>query len=179
MGKHTDLPERLARKTVYQSPYLKLHLDRVRQPDGTIIEDFHMVDYPTSAVGAVVENDKGEVVLCRVPRHTTLTNHWSVPAGGIEAGESPLEAAKREVWEESGFDSSDHRLIYSYYPQQGSSNKQFHIVFCKAGLETGHFDPAEISEVRWFSRDEIEELIASNQLDDGLGLTALLFWLRS
>nr|MBP7213479.1 NUDIX hydrolase [Anaerolineaceae bacterium] len=95
MGKHTDLPERLARKTVYQSPYLKLHLDRVRQPDGTIIEDFHMVDYPTSAVGAVVENEKGEVVLCRVPRHTTLTNHWSVPAGGIEAGESPLEAAKR------------------------------------------------------------------------------------
>ena len=60
MEKQPDLPERLARKTVYQSPYLKLHLDRVRQPDGTIIEDFHMVDYPTSAVGAVVENDKAK-----------------------------------------------------------------------------------------------------------------------
>ena len=179
MEKQTDLPERLARETLFESSYLKLHRDRVRQPDGSIIEDFHMVDYPTSAVGAVVENDKGEVVLCRVPRYTTMTNHWSIPAGGIEIGESPLEAAKREVWEESGFDSSDHRLIYTYYPQQGSSNKQFHIVFCKAGLETGHFDPAEISEVRWFSRDEIESLIASNQLDDGLGLTALLFWLRT
>jgi ADP-ribose pyrophosphatase len=178
MDEKGDLPERLGRKTVYDSSWLKLHLDKVRQPDGTIIDDFHLVDYPIAAVGAVVQNEEGKLVLCRVPRYTTMTNHWTVPAGGVEPGESPTEAARREVWEETGYDSTDHDLVYSFFPQQGSSNKQFHIVFCKAAKQTGKFDPAEISEVRLFSRNEVEELIDSGELDDGLGLTALLLWLR-
>jgi len=90
-------------------------------------------------------------VLCRVPRYSTNTCNWSVPAGGVEKGEEPLVAARREAWEETGYETSDHRLVYSYFPQQGSSNKQFLIVFCKAGDHTGQPDPDEISEVRWFT----------------------------
>ena len=138
----------------------------------------YLYDYGTSAVGVVVENEKGQVVLCRVPRYTSMTNQWSVPAGGVEKGEDVLESARREVWEETGFESFDHRLVYTYYPQQGSSNKLFQIVFCRAGERTGNFDPNEISEVGWFSRDEVEGIIARGEMQDGLGLTALLLWLR-
>ena len=173
-----DLPVRLSRETVFESDYLNLHLDRVRQPNGAIIERFHYVEYPGPAVGVVVENKLGQVVLCRVPRYTTNTCNWSVPAGGVEKGEDALVSARREAWEETGYETYDHRLVYSYFPQQGSSNKQFQIVFCKAGEQTGQPDPDEISEVRWFSRSEIEEMIDRGELDDGLGLTALLLWLR-
>ncbi|MEL7626720.1 MAG: NUDIX hydrolase [Anaerolineaceae bacterium] len=178
MNEKFDLPLRLGRETVFESNYLQLHIDRVRQPNGAIIECFHYVEYPRPAVGILVENERGDVALCRVPRYTTQTCHWSVPAGGVEKGEEVLVAARRETWEETGFDSFDHRLIYSYYPQQGSSNKQFQIVFCKAGKKTGQPDPDEISEVRWFSRQEVEGLIEQGEMDDGLGLTALLLWLR-
>jgi len=70
------------------------------------------------------------------------------------------------------------KRLLAIKPQQGSSNKLFQIVFCKAGEETGSFDPNEISEVRWFSRDEVETIIARGEMQDGLGLTALLLWLR-
>ena len=173
-----DLPVRLGRETVFESNYMNLHLDRVRQPNGAIIESFHYVEYPRAAVGVVVENELRQGVLCRVPRYTTNTCNWSVPAGGVEEAEDLLETARREAWEETGHESSDHRLVCSYYPQQGSSNKQFQIVFCKVGEKTGQPDPDEISEVRWFNRQEVEGLIDRGELDDGLGLTALLLWLR-
>lgn len=178
MNERKPLPERLDRETVFESDYLKLYLDRVRQPNGYVIEKFHYVEYPRPAVGVVVENDQGQVVLCRVPRYTSMTNDWSVPAGGVEAGEDVLESARREVWEETGFESIGHHLVYTYYPQPGSSNKLFQVVFCRAGERTGSFDPDEISEVGWFAKAEVEELIARGEIRDGLGLTALLLWLR-
>jgi len=178
MSDDNQLPVRLSRETIFESEYLRLHLDRVRQPNGFIIERFHNVEYPHPAVGVVVENEKGQVVLCRVPRYTSMTNQWSVPAGGVEKGEDVLESARREVWEETGYDSFDHRLVYTYYPQQGGSNKLFQVVFCRAGERTGSFDPNEISEVGWFYKDEVEVLIDRGEMQDGLGLTALLMWLR-
>lgn len=179
MNEENQLPERLSRETLFESEYLRLHLDRVRQPNGFIIEKFHYVEFPRPAVGVVVENAQGQVALCRVPRYTSMTCTWSVPAGGVEKGEDVLESARREVWEETGFGSFDHRLVYTYYPQQGSSNKLFQIVFCKAGEQNGSFDPNEISEVGWFSRDEVEAIITRGEMQDGLGLTALLLWLRT
>lgn len=179
MNDDHQLPERLSRETIFESEYLRLHIDRVRQPNGFIIERFHNVEFPHPAVGVVVENDLGQVVLCRVPRYTSMTCAWSVPAGGVEKGEDALVSARREVWEETGYESFDHRLVYTYYPQQGSSNKLFQIVFCRAGERTSSFDPNEISEVGWFSRDEVEGIIARGEMQDGLGLTALLLWLRT
>jgi ADP-ribose pyrophosphatase len=173
-----DLPQRLSREPVFESEYLTLHIDRVRQPNGFVIERFHYVEDPHPAVGVVVEDELGRVVLVRVPRYTNNSCSWTVPAGGVDTGEDPLLAAKREVREETGFESSEHRLVYSYYPQLGSSNKHFLIVFCKAGAQTGEFDPDEIREVAWFTRDEIEGMINRGEIEDGCGFTALLMWLR-
>lgn len=178
MSDKNNLPVRLERETIFKSDYMSLHIDRVQQPNGAIIERFHFVDYPRPAVGMVVENEQEQVVLCRVPRYTSNTCNWSIPAGGIDPGEDALVSAQREVREETGFESTEHRLVYSYYPQQGSSNKQFQIVFCKAGDQIGQPDPDEISEVRWFTRQEVEGLIERQEMNDGLGLTALLLWLR-
>ena len=178
MTDNKELPQRLSRETIFQSDYLSLYIDRVRQPNGFIIERFHYVEYPRPAVTAVVENEEGKVVLCKVPRYATNSCTWSTPAGGVDEGEDLLKTAQREVREETGFDSYEHELVYSYFPQEGSSNKLFHVVFCKAGGQTGNFDPDEISEVAWFSRQQIESMIDRGELEDGLGLTALLLWLR-
>jgi ADP-ribose pyrophosphatase len=178
MTANMELPERLSRLTIFQSEYLNLHIDRVRQPNGFIIERFHYVEYPRPAVTAVVENGEGKVVLCKVPRYATNSCTWSTPAGGVDEGEDLLKTARREVWEETGFESYDHELVYSYFPQDGSSNKLFHIIFCKAGEQTGTFDPNEISEVEWFSKGQIESMIDQGELEAGFGLTALLLWLR-
>lgn len=172
-------PERLAREVVYQSAWVNLYKDTVRFPSGLVIDKFHLIDFEREAVAAVMENANGEVIFARIPRYTTGLAEWELPAGGMEIGESILEAARRELLEETGYTSTDHELIYTYYPMNGNANQVFHIIFCKAGELVQNFDPNEVTEVRWFTKEEIKQLLKEQKIKDGFSLTALLLWLQN
>jgi ADP-ribose pyrophosphatase len=170
-------PKRLARTVIYEHPWVNLYADRVQFPDGRIVEKHHVLEFDWPAVAALVENAEREVLLAHVYRYATDSIEWGVPAGKVEEGESLLEAAQREAWEETGYETSDHELVYTYHPMNGISNKVFHIVRCQAGRKTGDFDRNEVKEVRWASRGEIEELLRDRVVRDGFSLTALLLHL--
>jgi ADP-ribose pyrophosphatase len=170
-------PKRLARTVIYENPWVNLYVDRVEFPDGRIIEEHHLLDFEKEAVAALVEDAHGKVLLVHVFRYTTDSIEWEIPAGIIEDGESILEAAEREVWEESGYETMDHGLVYTYYPMNGISNKVFHIVRCQATKKTGDFDRNEVKEFRWVTRQEIRELVEDRRIQDGFSLIALLLYL--
>src|SRR5215207_278400 len=170
--------ERLSRDIIYQSQWVNLYLDKVRFPNGLVIEKFHLLDFPRGAATAIMENDSGDIMFTRICRYASGTTEWELPAGGMEVGESEIEAAKREVLEETGYTSDNHELIYSYYPMNGSANKVFHIVRCKAMDYVQDFDKNEVSETRWFTKDEAKQMIEDKVIADGFTLTALLLWLQ-
>ena len=171
-------PERLSRNIVYQSPWINLYLDKVKFPNGLVIENYHLLDFPRTAVTMIVENDLESIIFVRICRYTTRATDWELPAGGVKIGETEIEAAQREVLEETGFTSVNHQLIYSYYPMNGSANKRFHVVHCKAINHVQDFDKDEVSETRWFTKDEVKQMIKDKVITDGFTLTALLLWLQ-
>jgi ADP-ribose pyrophosphatase len=170
-------PQRLSRTVIYENPWVNLYVDRVQFPGGRIIEKHHVLEFDKEAVAVVVENAQGQILLVHVYRYTTDSLEWEVPAGIVERGESIIEAAKREVQEESGYETTDHELFYTYYPMNGISNKVFHIVHSHAARGTGVFDRNEVKEYRWVSKPEIHEMIRDRRLKDGYTLTALLLHL--
>jgi ADP-ribose pyrophosphatase len=170
-------PIRLSRTVIYENPWVNLYVDKVQFPGGRIIEKHHVLEFDKEAVAVVVENAQGEILLVHVYRYTTDTIEWEVPAGIVEPGEAVIAAAKREVQEESGYETTGHELFYTYYPMNGISNKVFHIVRSRATTGTGVFDRNEVKAYRWVSKPEIQEMIQDRQLKDGYTLTALLLHL--
>lgn len=172
------LPKQLQRETIIESQWVNHYVDQVEMPAGKIIEQHHILSFANQGVAAIVENQQKEIILINSYRYTISGMSWELPAGNTELNEDILLTAKREVLEETGYDSTDHELIYSYYPMVGISDKQFHCVKCKAGSKISSFDPDEVFEVVWFKPSEILELVSNRQIIDGLTLSCLLLHLK-
>lgn len=171
-------PRRLAREVIYESAWVNLYADRVEFPGGRIVERHHVVHFDHDSVAALAENAAGQLLLIESYRYVTGTIEWELPAGRIEQAESPLEGAQREVLEESGYASVDHRLVHTFYALNGISNITHHLVHCRVTEHVADFDANEVRSVRCCTRDEIESLIAQGQIHDGYTLIGLLLWLR-
>lgn len=172
-------PERLDRNVIYQNPWVNLYVDKVRFPGGRIIEQHHMLDFEKQAVSVIVENERSDILFVQSYRYTTNSIEWEIPAGGIDAGESALDAARREAQEETGYDIDDLEMIYTYYPMNGISNKTFHIAKASVCSEIGDFDHNEVKSVTWFTRREVRSMIKNKVIKDGFSLTALLLHLAT
>lgn len=172
-----NAPTRLARQTLYTSPWVNLHVDRVEFPGDRIIERHHFLEFPSKSVGVLVENDASQLLLVEAYRYVTGTVEWEIPAGHIDDGETVLAAAEREVNEEGGYATAGHRLIYSFYPIPGIGDALHHVVYCQAVGQGADFDRSEVRAVRWFSRSELQTLLDAKTLHDGYTVTALLLWL--
>jgi 8-oxo-dGTP pyrophosphatase MutT (NUDIX family) len=170
------LPTRLDRTVIYESPWVNLYRDRVALPSGHILEQYHLLDFGRGSVTIVVENEQGQILMERVSRYPTGTTTWELPAGGIEADEPILAAAQREVLEETGYETTGHRQIYTYHPMNGISNMTVHLVHCRAGHGSGRWDENEVQGIKWFSVEELGEMIRRGEITDGFALVGLLVY---
>jgi ADP-ribose pyrophosphatase len=168
------LPTRLERTVIYECPWVNLYRDKIALANGQVIEQYHYLDFGPGTITAVVENDAGEILMTKIARYPTGTVSWELPAGGIDEGETSLEAARREVLEETGFETFGHRQIYSYHPLNGIANMTVYVVHCRAGEGSGKWDENEVQAVRWFKPETLLEMIRGQEIPDGYAVIGLL-----
>ncbi len=173
-----DQPERpwtiIGRKSVYDSDWVGLELVDLRLPDGHVLRHVHHLDYKRPAAGVVAIGKDGRVLLIDQYRFQTDTRGWAVPAGRVDPGDSPEQAIVRELREETGHRAESLLYLGHYFPSNGSSNQTFHIYIGRAVERMGEIeDRNEVMGIRWFSSNEVRDLIVNNQISDGLSLTAL------
>jgi 8-oxo-dGTP pyrophosphatase MutT (NUDIX family) len=163
-------------RSVYDSPWVRLSLVDVEPPGGERYEH-HVVRATAHAAGCLVRDGAGpgaRVLL--LWRHRFITDRWGweIPAGRVEPGESPAEAAARETREETGWRVDDVRPVLTYHPIGGSGDHTFHVTTAVAEARVGEPDPHETERVAWFSPSEVGGLVMRGETGEGLTLVALL-----
>lgn len=170
----SQTPVALARKCIYQSPWVNLWVDQVQFPNGSVIEQHHLLDFEHESVLILAQDPEARYLMVKVCRYPVQGSQWEFPAGRIEAGETVLQAAERELLEETGYQASHWETVYSYYPMNGIANQVFWIVRCQVGACVGLTDVNEIEDVRWSTKPELWRMIQDQELRDGYTLTAFL-----
>ena len=117
-------------------------------------------------VGAIIEKD-GKFLLAREAwRKGPDFGKWNQPAGWLEVGEDPIEAIKREVEEEAGYKFTPTHIlgIYSLVRSDiaealGGTPHALKIIFIgRISEDRNNHLHDDISETKWFSPEEIEEM---------------------
>lgn len=164
-------------RELYASEWVRLVLTDVEIPGGARFEH-HVVRMPNFAAGTVVHDPERGLLLLHRHRFITDTWGWEVPAGRVDPGETPAEAAAREVLEETGWAPGPLRPLFTYQPQNGLSDQRFQLFTAAGATHVGEpSDPGESDRVEWLPLDAVRALVDRGEMRDGLSLTAVLWFL--
>ena len=162
-------------RSLYESEWVRLALVDVEIPGGVRFEH-HVVRMPNQASGTVVRDPERGVLLLWRHRFITDTWGWEIPAGRIEPGETPAEAAAREAFEETGWRPGPVRPLVRYQPTNGLTDQVFHIFIADGAEHVGEpTDAGESERVEWLAVPEVRRIAREQEMLDGLSLTAVLY----
>jgi ADP-ribose pyrophosphatase len=165
------VPEPDSSELVYLGEVLGVSVERWGDAQREIVER-------RAAVTIVATDAAGNVILVRQLREAVQRVLVELPAGVIDGDEEPLETAKRELEEETGYRGGTWTAGPVYYATPGYSRERVHL-FHAEGVEPGEpaHDPAEPVEVELWTPGEIEGRLA--EVEDSKTLIGLLLHLRN
>jgi ADP-ribose pyrophosphatase len=158
---------------VWSCPWYNVRRDEMVLPNGRHGQ-YYVVE-KGAAVWIVPVTAAGDLVLIRSYRHTVNDWCWEVPAGSVNAGDSPAAAAVAELREEVGGAAAKLQYVGHFYPANGICDEVGHI-FLATGVtlaETAH-EPAEVIEVHCKPIAEVLRMARSGQISDGPSALAVL-----
>ncbi len=159
----------------YRCNLFRVTEDRAVDPDGFEIRR-SIVRHAGSAVMMAVDG-RGRVLLVRQYRLPAEAMLWELPAGRLDPGETPLQAARRELEEETGYRARKWRKLLSFYASPGYIAEKMN-VFVATDLIAGLPKPMDDERIRtrWFTPAELRRMIRTGRLIDGKTIAAFLTW---
>jgi len=138
--------EELSSTPVFRGVLLQVYQDEVRLPDGrTAVREY--VKHPGAAMMVALLDD-GRVLLVRQFRYPLRRHFIEIPAGKIDAGEAPLDTAKRELREECGYTAARWEHLTTIHPCIGYSDERIELYLARGLEHVGHApDEEEFLEV--------------------------------
>jgi ADP-ribose pyrophosphatase len=166
--------EKLASEQVFKGKVFSIDRDQVKMPNGrTVTVD--VVRHSRSVVLVPIP-EPGKVILIRQYRYAVNAFLWELPAGSVDEGESPEEAARRECHEEIALVPSTIVRLSAMYPTPGYCDEEM-VFFRLSGLEktddTAAVDEDEDIEAQVFELRDAREMIRRGEIQDMKTLVGL------
>ncbi|MCQ2522579.1 MAG: NUDIX hydrolase [Lachnospiraceae bacterium] len=166
--------ERLSRTIIQKGAILDYCHDEVKVPNGHVL-NFDFIKHQGAAAVVPVTED-GKLLLVRQYRNALDRFTLEIPAGGLEGPEEPtIEAAARELEEETGYTAEHLELLYSTYPAVAYSGEKID-VYLATGLKPSkqHLDEDEFLTVEEWSVSDLLPMIYDGRMQDAKTMIAVL-----
>jgi ADP-ribose diphosphatase len=163
----------LSRREVYSGRVLRLEVDEIQEANGA--RGIREVVRHRGSVATLAVHDDGRIVLVRQYRHPVGARMWELPAGLLDAGESPMEGARRELEEETGLRAASLVPLADFYTTPGFCDERMYVFRATAFTEVPpRPDDDEVIEVKTCTLSEAREMIRRGEIREGKTLVALL-----
>ncbi len=159
---------------LFRRPWLTARRDTCQLPDGRIMDEYYVLEYPTFVHVIAITKD-GRMVIIRQYRHGLGRTCYEIVAGCVEPGEEPLAACQRELLEETGYTGGEWSQQLVFSPNASAMNNLTYS-FLAVGVEktdTQHLDANEDIEVYTFTPDEVKTMLLRGDFMQGSMLAAL------
>ena len=154
---------------VIREPWMTVRKDKMMLPDGRVKEGYWSLEYP-DWINVIALTKSGEFIFERQYRHGLGIVEFEIPAGVIEKGETPLEAARRELMEETGFGGGNWQLFMETCQNPGTCNNITH-TFLARGVEPKgerHLDDNEDIDVYLLSEAEVRGILERDEIKQSM-----------
>ncbi len=174
----SERPGQVSTRRAYEGRVISLDVDEVRFPDGSI-GSLEMIRHPgASAIVPLLDTtaEDPEVLLIRQYRYAADGYLYEIPAGRLDAGESPLDCARRELREETGYSAARVEPLFTMFTTPGFTDEKIHL-FLATGLVAGASarEADEFMELVPTRLSRALSMIEQGEIQDAKTALALLF----
>lgn len=151
-------------KNIFKNKYVSIRGDIFITPENKELE-FYVVE-GSPIVATLVINKKNEILFVNQFRPQIKKVVTGLPGGAINSSEKPIEAAKRELLEETGYIADKITLLHEFYFDPGRSDKKVTIFLCNNPIKKTNVVDEEIDKYTWKSiKKSTKEILAQEILD--------------
>lgn len=150
-------------------PWLTARRDVVRFPNGVVNKEYYVLEYP-DWVNVIALTTDGHFLMERQYRHGLQWTGYELCAGVCEKGEIPLEAARRELFEETGYGGGVWYQHMTISANTSTMNNLCHC-FVAEGVERlsgQHLEPTEDISIHLLTLQEVKDLLVNNEIRQAL-----------
>jgi ADP-ribose pyrophosphatase len=167
----------ISSRRAYTGRAVNLRVDEVEKPSGE--KTTREIVEHSDAIAVIAQDSQGNILLERQYRRAAGKDLLEIPAGGIEPGESPEEAVRREMQEETGFLPQKIERLGGYYLAPGYATEYLHLFLATDLVPARLFaDDTEEIKVIQVPINNISQMIADGTIEDGKTLAGLMLYLK-